>query len=135
MTHSQSHSATQHALTLTAVAEQFTQWRATRAHRRSPVPPELRQQALDLLQTHLKSQVIHTLGINSAMLKNWQHSLPGAPTNSAAPDFIPLDIPAPTLAMASPIDVTFTRGAAEPLRLQGSLTLSQLTAVAQGLRG
>ena len=106
-------------------ADKFTQWRATRENRRTPVPASLRQQALDLLNDYRKSHVIKALGINNTMLKNWQ----GKETDSPpATPFIPLKTE--TTETASPLALTLSDS---QLHVTGNFSLAQLTAFAQGL--
>lgn len=122
------HQAPASASPLESLATQFTQWRAARASRRTPVPLVLRQQTLALLGSQPKSHIIKALGINHSMLKNWQTQ---ASEPSPANHFIPCPTEVAALAPALAFTVTASHGAT--LTITGDFSPAQLAAFAQGL--
>lgn len=114
---------------LDALATQFSDWRASRANRRTSVPEDLRNQALELLKSYRKSHVIKALGINSNMLKNWQErNVSLLPSNT----FISLKTETSPTTPIFELTLTYSQG--DEIRLKGDFSLAQLTAFAQGFR-
>ena len=113
---------------LDTLAEKFSQWRASRASRRTAVPTSLRQQAIELLKDYRKSHVIKALGINNTMLKNWQEQ---KAESSASGTFVSLNVATPAEEPALALTLINAQGAT--LQIKGNFSLPQLTAFAQGL--
>lgn len=81
--------------TLARADHAFTHWRKHREQRRQ-TPPELRQQAVELLEHYRPFHICQTLGLNADALKRWAREFAqGAMTDSssAAPDFVALALP------------------------------------------
>ena len=116
---------------LDTLAEQFSQWRATRPYRSAPVPLALRQQAFELLNHHPRSQVVRALGISTAMVRNWHAQCAGG---SQPPSFVSLPTEGSTPEAArAPISFTLTYAQGMPLEVKGCFSPAQLAAFAQGL--
>ena len=54
---------------LSALRDQFTEWRDTRPYKRSPIPRELLVDAQQLTRIHNTNLILGTLGINYAQLQ------------------------------------------------------------------
>ena len=62
---------TEHALcSLAELTEQFNRWRAERTCR-GTTPPELRRQAVALLDQHSRAQITRCLGVNATAFGQW----------------------------------------------------------------
>ena len=115
-------------LSLSELQQAFAQWRQTRQPRY--VPDELRQQALELLSRHSRTELTRALGINYSMLKRWQSRPAGWSRNL---DFVelPQAIPHEVIALAAsqaensgPLKLTVRRDP-EALTLSGELSVAQ----------
>jgi len=109
---------------LKSVESAFNQWRETRISRRESVPGELRQQAVELLSHHKQSQILNTLNINHAMLKQWQQE-------SAIPSAMFVTLPNEHSATESKsFQVTLYHLGSE-MHISGNLTPTDLCTLAQ----
>ena len=75
---------------------QFDHWRETRRNRRSRIPSELWQTAIDLIGQYSKNEVARALGLNYTDLKE-RYEAQAGPENSASPspDNAFVEIPRP----------------------------------------
>jgi len=113
---------------LEAVSTLFQQWRSQSAGRRTETPVELRTHALALLQEYPRSQVVKALGINHAMLKQWQAAARPADTRAA---FVVLSTPG---AASHPLrELTLAFGNGSQATLRGEFSLTELTTLLSGL--
>ena len=116
---------------LTALAAEFSTWRAQRTHRSARIPLSLRDSAVDLLKVCRRACIIKALGINHAMLKAWQDERRTAPPPTA---FVPLEVshsPAPMAVL--PTELTLANRSGQQVTLQGPFSGAQLALVARAL--
>jgi hypothetical protein len=115
---------------LHALAAAFSAWRAERPHRSTPVPELLRRKAVALLELCPRSHIIKALGINSAMLKAWQHS------GRSPAAFVALNLPPePASGQSEPEALTLRNRAGQQVTLQGEFSAAQLALLARALTG
>lgn len=115
---------------LNQVAAEFAEWRVNRPYPRSTVPEALREKAVALQEFHPKRQVADALGIHPEMLRRWQSKRQGQDPSSSS--FIPIDTSFEPANSAATVAFTVTLGH-RSWQIQGPLSLSQITAVVQGL--
>ena len=116
---------------LSALATQFSTWRAQRPHRHTPIPQSLRQQAVSLLAACRPAHITKALGINHAMLKAWQVEQGAASQPSA---FVSLEVPHSADHLnASPTELTIANRSGQQVTLHGGFSAAQLALVARAL--
>jgi hypothetical protein len=71
------------------VVAAFDLWRNNRGSRRSPIPLNLRRQAIDLLEHCSSSKITSMLRISGSQLKQWREAVK---PNQISPDFIRLPV-------------------------------------------
>jgi hypothetical protein len=112
--------------TLETVAAVFSNWRN---HRESPgtrIPQSLQIQAIELLESYSKSQVIKALKINHVMLKRWQQRH----TDKSSSDFVRLPTEPLPGSFPSSLQVTVRNAHGGELHIAG-MSMSQLTTLAK----
>jgi len=107
-----------HSLELVTAA--FDDWRSHQSSPGSRIPLALKEQAVELLQTHPISQVLKSLKVNHTTLKRWQRQQ----TTDNDCSFVPLISP-----VQSALHVTLRNADGGELIITG-LTLSQITTLA-----
>lgn len=118
-----SHSAQSSALS--ALAVKLNTWRSQRTSRRTPIPEPLRQQAVELLAHYPRTQIITTLGINSAMLKAWEGSV-----SATQPQFVSIDLAdSAQPSEQPPLELTLANNRGQQITLQGAFSHSQMALV------
>jgi len=119
---------------LLKVSEEFTQWRGRRTQGRSKIPEHLRHQAISLLSHHPKSRVTRALGITGDMLNRWQNHQPTEGDGEPLFDVISLNPSHEETAVhQAAVDLVLTVNAQHSIRVQGPLSLAQLTALMRGV--
>lgn len=121
---------------LQKLVREFTLWRKKRSHLRSPVPIQLRQQAVSLLPHYPIAQLINALGVTRQMLKQWREDMSNGDENSTESPFITVMLPKdpePVVSAVLPVDLTLTLPQPNQIHIQGYLSLPQLTAIMRGL--
>ncbi|GAB4283355.1 MAG: hypothetical protein Tsb0018_11150 [Opitutales bacterium] len=81
---------------LKELADKFASWRSCRKTKTSPVPTELRSEALSLLGRYKMAHIAKAVGISSGVMHRWQKNHP----ESKKSEFVslPLTLPAPSRA-------------------------------------
>lgn len=121
------HSAQSSALN--ALAVKLNAWRSQRTSRRVPIPESLRQQAVALLAHYPRTQIITTLGINSAMLKAWEGCV-----SATQPQFVSIDLAdSAQPSEQPPLELTLANNRGQQITLQGAFSHSQMALVMQVL--
>ncbi|MBK8972839.1 MAG: hypothetical protein IPM37_16445 [Hahellaceae bacterium] len=116
------------------LARNFNVWRKQRLARRSPVPADLRQRAVDLLPHYPQIRLSKALGVTPKMLKQWRDDRVGVEDSRCESPFIAVTLTAESVVSETlPVDLTLTLQEPNRVRIQGQLTLRQLTALMQGL--
>jgi len=110
-------------ISLETASTAFNHWRMNRSSTRGRIPLALQKQAIDLLQSYSKSQVIKALKINHAMLKRWQQE-----ATTATCDFISLTTE-PSLSTQPSLQITLRNANGGELTITG-ISLSQVSTLA-----
>ena len=111
---------------LEAVSLAFANWRSDRGTPGARIPQGLRIQAIGLLQSYSKSQVIKALRINHVMLKRWQQRH----TDMDKCEFVSLPAEPVLESSTSSLQVTLRNAQGGELNITG-MTISQLSILAE----
>jgi hypothetical protein len=115
-----------------SLASAFANWRQSRPYLRSPVPDNLRQQAVAMLTQHSVSQIIEALGITRSMLRSWQQTREENAASAAT--FISLPFTEPKRQeLRESLSFMLTLDQTREFCIEGNFSPEQLTALMRGV--
>ncbi len=115
---------------LTDVAKQVEQWQQTKEYRNSPVPEQLRLQALALFEHFTISEIRKTLKLSESLLHKWSKLAKSTAVKSVAitqpQEFVTLPKSEPENPVSNNLSLELSVGEQCHIRLTGAISVQQL---------